>query len=255
MSLGLALSGGGIRCVAHLAVVQCLQEWGLSPTHYAGTSGGALIASLLAAGKSPEEILTVVKELSVLGILKPKFSLRGLIDVEGALKSFTSHLPAKFEDLLVPITVTATNVRTGACEMFSSGALLPPVLASCCMPVFFCPVQIGSDLYIDGGMVNNLPADALIDKCSYTMGVHTNPVDSDYKGTSVKSILERTFLLAINGNVKQTKLLCHTVLEPELLKDVKVFEWKRTEEIFTRTMEWLKPKMPALSEEILKANG
>ncbi|WP_224998884.1 patatin-like phospholipase family protein [Cesiribacter sp. SM1] len=255
MSLGLALSGGGIRCVAHLAVVQCLQEWGVSPSHYSGTSGGALIASLLAAGKSPQEILTLVKEISVLGLLKPKFSSQGLIDVAGALKSFTSHLPPKFEDLSVPVMVTATNVRTGVCDVFSSGELVKPVLASCCMPVFFCPIQIGSDLYIDGGVVNNLPADALIGKSNYIMGVHTNPVAHDYRGTSVKAILERTFLLAINGNVKGNKAVCHSFLEPEVLKDVKVFEWKRTEEIYTRTIEWLKPQMPALTEEILKAAG
>ncbi|AHM58608.1 putative esterase of the alpha-beta hydrolase superfamily protein [Flammeovirgaceae bacterium 311] len=253
MSLGLALSGGGIRCVAHLAVVKCLQEWGISPAHYAGTSGGALIAALLAAGVDPDKILSTVKELSVLGLLRPKFSGQGLIDAEVALKIFTNLLPATFEDLQLPVIITATNIRTGCCDLFSTGALLPPVIASCCMPVFFCPVKIGNDLYIDGGVVNNLPSDALVGKCSYIMGVHTNPVDPEYRSSSIKTILERTFLLAINGNVKASKRLCNAVLEPEVLKYIKVFEWKRTDEIYNRTIEWLRPQMPALSEQILAA--
>ena len=248
------MSGGGTRCVSQLAVVKCMQQWGLHPTHYAGSSGGALVAALLASGSSPEDVLQKVKELSLLKLLKLKVNMRGLIDIGGTLKTFTSSLPERFEDLAVPVSMSATNLRTGNCEMFYSGELLPPLLASCCMPVFFSPILVGNDHYIDGGITNNFPADALVGKCRYILGVHTNPVDQNFNAESVKTILERTFLLAINGNVKNHKPLCHKVLEPDLLKKIKVFDLKCTEEVYYKTIEWLEPQMPSLAAEIQQAN-
>lgn len=250
MSLGLVLSGGGTRCVAQLAVAKCLQEWQLTPAIYAGASGGALCAALLAAGNSPESILATVKELRLLSLIKFKFNRQGLLDVNAALQPLTCRLPARFEDLPLPVTVTATNLRTGLCEQFSSGALLPAVLASCCMPVFFSPVQIGTEYYVDAGITNNFPANTIWGKCSYLLGVHTNPVDRHFKAASVKNVLERIFLLTINTNVKPNMKRCHKVLEPEMLKTMKVFDFSRVEEIYERTLEWLYPQMPRLVEEI-----
>ena len=250
MSLGLVLSGGGTRCVAQLAIIKCLQEWGIAPSIYAGASGGALVSALMAAGKDPEEVLTTVKQLSLISLIKFKFNRNGLIDIAGSLKTFTDKLPAFFEDLQVPIIVTATNMRTGLSESFSKGPLLAPVLASCCMPVFFTPVRIGNDLYIDAGITNNFPADTIWGAARYLLGVHTNPVDPEFQAASVRNILERTFLLTINGNVKSNKSFCHQVLEPDFLKYIRVFDFRRVEEVYEKTFQWMRPLMPALAEEI-----
>lgn len=250
MGLGLVLSGGGTRCVAQLAVAKCLQEWGLQPAVYAGSSAGSLVAALLASGRDPEEILNTVKSLNLLSMLSLRPNKKGLMDIGGVLNSLTRTLPLHFEELNAPVTIAATNLRTGCCDFFSRGALLPPLLASCCMPVFFSPVSIGSDLYIDAGITNNLPADALWGRCTYLLGVHTNPVDPEFEGATVKNILERTFLLTINGNVKGQKKLCHRLLEPDFLKTVKVFDFRRVEEVYEYTLLWLRPQMPQLAEEI-----
>jgi NTE family protein len=253
--LGLVLSGGGTRCVAHLAVAQCLQEWSLAPAAYAGASGGALVAVLLASGKPAEEVLALVHSLRMRSLLKPQLNRRGLLNIEAALKGLTAGLPQTFEELEVPVSISVTNLRTGRGELFSSGPLLPPLLASCCMPVFFCPVQIGENLYADAGLVNNMPADALWGRYRYLLGVHTNPIDPQFTVGSARSILERSFLLAINNNVFPQKRLCHRVLEPALLAGYKVFDFRRMQEIYEKTYQWLQPQMAALAAEIQQKRG
>lgn len=250
MQIGLALSGGGIRCVAQLAVMKCLQEWNIQPSLYAGASGGALVACLLSAGKSPDDIMVTVKALKLLSLVKLQISRRGLVDIAGSLKIFTEQLPATFEELQTPVVISATNMRTGKAEYFSKGPLLAPLLASCCMPVFFGPVLIGDDYYIDAGITNNFPANAIWGQTRYLLGVHTNPVDRHYQAATVRNILERTFLLTINSNVKANKSVCHRVLEPALLQSVRVFDFNRVEEVYDKTYQWLRPQMPQLAEEI-----
>lgn len=250
MSVGLALSGGGIRCVAQLAVMKCLQDWNIKPKLYAGASGGALVACLLSAGRAPDDIMETVKALKLLSLVKLQISRRGLIDVAGSLKVFTEQLPATFEELATPVVISATNMRTGEAEYFSKGSLIAPLLASCCMPVFFSPVLIGQDYYIDAGITNNFPANAIWGKSRFLLGVHTNPVDRHYQAATVRNILERTFLLTINSNVKANKSLCHRVLEPDLLKSVRVFDFSRVEEVYEKTYHWLAPQMRGLAEEI-----
>ncbi len=250
MSLGLVLSGGGVRCVAQLAIIRCLQEQGIRPSLYAGASGGALVAALMASGQEPDQVMQTVKELRLLSLLKLQLSKRGLIDIAGSLRIFTEHLPLNFKDLQTPIIISTTNLRTGCAEYFSDGPLLPPVLASCCMPVFFSPVQIGEDNYLDAGITNNFPANAIWGKCRYLLGIHTNPVDREYRADTVRNILERTFLLTINSNVKEHKRLCHRVLEPELLKSIRVFDFSRVEEVYDKTLKYMQPIMPQLADEL-----
>lgn len=250
MSLGLVLSGGGIRCVAQLAIIKSLKESGIQPTLFAGASGGALVACLISIGKDPEEVLTIVKELNLLSMLKLRLNRQGLIDINRSLEVLTKDLPATFEELPLPVTIAATNVRTGKCEYFSNGPLLPPLLASCCMPVFFFPVQIGQEVYIDAGITNNFPANAIWGKARYLLGIHTNPVSKEFQASSVKNILERTFLLTINGNVIPNKGYCHRVLEPENLKTIRVFDFKEAEKVYLETRQWLSPHILQLVQEI-----
>lgn len=250
MKTGLAFSGGGIRCVAHLAVHKVLEEHSIVPHSYSGTSGGALAACLLSYGLKPEEILTIIAETKLLQAIRPALTLSGLLNIEKALAFIASFLPQTFEELEKPVSISATNVRTGKAEIFSSGPLLPALLASCCMPVIFKPVLIGKDYYIDGGLTNNLPVEPLKESCDRIIGVHTNPVNEDFQLMNMKGLLERTFLLAINGNIQQRKLLCDVFLEPPFLIDVKVFQFNMANLIFEETYAWLNKQMSAVKAKL-----
>ena len=251
MKLGVALSGGGVRCTAQLAILDALSKVGIEADVYAGASGGALVASMILAGHSADDILSLVRDLSIYRQLKLKYTLTGILDPATAFKAFTNKLPANFNDLAKPLRIVATDLEQGSCAVFHQGPLPEAVLASCCMPVIFAPVVINNTPYIDAGLVNNLPADTLQD-CDTIVGIHTNPIQKNFKNMGIRSIVERSFLLAINGNVAQHKSMCSLYLEPEFLAEYRVFDFNKIKEIYTRSQEWI---IPRLSEIKDKLNG
>lgn len=246
MEVGYVFSGGGVRCVAHLAVYQALMEQGIEASCFSGTSAGAIAAVLIAAGKEPKEIMQVVEGASVLAAMRPAFNRKGLLDVEKTLAFFMTDVPESFAALHKPVSIGTINVRTGKSVFFSEGALHPPLLASCCVPIIFNPVKIGEEYYLDGGLINNMPVEPLQDKCYKIMGVHCNPVDEDYPFTSMRGMLERTFLLTVGVNVQQRKALCDVFLEPPFLKSYKVFDFKNSKAIFRETYAWSKERVPEI---------
>lgn len=233
MTTGLALSGGGARGIAHLGVVKALSEAGIGFDMISGTSAGAVAGVFLANGYTPEETMEVLTKTSLYRSLRPAVSLRGLLrldNVEGMLKSHFSG--DAFEALKKPFIVAATNVRTGKSRFFSSGELIRPVVASCCIPVVFEPMKIGGELYMDGGIVNNLPVEPLLGKVDRIIGVHSNPISDAYSGTNMKRLMERSLLLAINENVASRKHRCDLFIEPTGLKDYHVFDFRKAHQIF-----------------------
>ncbi len=250
MDLGIALSGGGVRCAAHAAIIQELGKEGIVPSVYSGTSGGALVAALLGAGIKPSGIMEIVQRTPVLTALKPAFSRGGLLDIKKTLSFFTKYLPATFEELEFPLTIGTTNMNSGQTEYFSSGPLIEPLLATCCMPVIFKPVSINGQLYVDGGLLDNMPAGPIRESCAKVIGVNTNPVGRIDTGMNMKTLLERTFLLTINANVAQRKQLCDVYLEPDCLKGLKVFDLKKINTIFENTRTWTRQQLPAIKEQL-----
>ena len=166
-------------------------------------------------------------------MIHPAINWTGLLKIEKSEELFKEFLNARtFEELSIPLTVVATNVKKGKSKFFYSGELIPPVLASSCLPVIFNPVEINKKLYIDGGILNNLPVEPLIGHCDKIIGVHTNPLDSKSKPTSMKAVFERTMMMTINYNVYARKSKCDIFLEPKALCQYNVFDFKKAQEIF-----------------------
>lgn len=156
---GLALSGGGARGLAHIGVLEVFLEAGLDFQVVAGTSMGAIVGALFAAGRTPGEMLAMARKtpwLSLLG-LSPReglFSRRKLRDF------LAEHLPPRFEDLKRPLAVTAVDVITGRLVFLTQGDLPSAVLASAAYPGLLAPVEREGRLLFDGGVLDNLPVDA-----------------------------------------------------------------------------------------------
>lgn len=155
--LGLALSGGGARGFAHIGVLMVLEEKKLKPKFVSGTSIGGIIGALYCTGKSWEEIYDIVKKLSWAKLFD--FSLRGgLVGGEALIKILQGILPARFEDLKIPLSVPATDIETGQEYVFSRGDLATALRASSSLPAIFTPYQFEDKYLIDGGIVNNVPS-------------------------------------------------------------------------------------------------
>ncbi|MCF7866004.1 patatin-like phospholipase family protein [Candidatus Woesearchaeota archaeon] len=161
---GLVLSGGSSRVFAQLGVLKVLYSKGFRPDMIAGCSVGSLLGTLLASGKSLEEIEKWLFEQNPLRLLDIKFNRMGLIKGEKFVKAILDFSDAKtFEDLKIPLIVNATNINKGKNEFFSKGLLSNPLNASIAIPGIFQPKKIGTELYVDGGVTNPVPVDALKD--------------------------------------------------------------------------------------------
>lgn len=231
--IGLALSGGGIRGVAHLGVLTALEENGLKPHIISGVSSGAIIGTLYAYGMPPAEILENLLKTKIFRYMRPAWSKFGFLNIQKLEAIYKLYLPVKtFEELPLKLIISAADIIEGKTIFFSEGDLLKAILASSCVPVIFAPLEMDGKLMVDGGIINNLPVEPLIGKCDFIIGVHVNPTNTKYHISSIKSMIERTFHLAIAGNVKDRIKHCNLFIEPPELANYNIFELSKAKEIY-----------------------
>ena len=116
---------------------------------------------------------------------------------------------------------------------------MPAVLASCCVPVLFNPVQVNGEVYVDGGMTDNLPSKSIRHKCNLLIGSHCNFVSSEFDVKNFRSVIERSLLMAVSGNTTVSKELCDILIEPPGLANISVFDVKNAELLFNVGYEFL----------------
>jgi len=241
MKIGLALSGGGARGIAHIGVIKALEELNIKPDVLSGTSAGSIVGVLYAAGLKPDEIFDVVSHLSIFKSVKIAWAWSGLLKMEGLQALLTKHVPANtFESLKIPLTVAATEIRLGEIRYFSSGELAPAVISSCSIPGVFDPVHFNDRLYVDGGLLDNLPARPLRDKCDFLIGSHCNHLTAEYNEHSLKSVIERSMLITISSNTTASRAICDLVIEPPHMSRYSVFEMGRAQEIYDTAYKYTK---------------
>ncbi|MEL7021584.1 MAG: patatin-like phospholipase family protein, partial [Bacteroidota bacterium] len=151
--IGLALSGGGARGIAHIGVLQALTEHGIQVDALSGTSAGSIVAALYAAGKTPEEILQFAADNTNLFKMYqfniPKIGFTSLDYLKNKLAEILDE--DSFEHLQLPCHIAITNLQMGVVEIVSTGKLFDVVAASSSIPILFKPIKINDDLYVDGG--------------------------------------------------------------------------------------------------------
>lgn len=233
MTIGLVLSGGGARGIAHLGVLQALKEEGVELKMISGVSSGAITGALYAAGMNPTEALEIIVKTPILRYLRPALNKFGFLNINRLASIFEQYFPVKtFEELAIKTFVTATDIEVGETVIFEKGEIIPSILASSAMPVVFAPVKIKDRLYIDGGVLNNLPVEPLEGKCDYIIGVHTNPLNHEFNVGSIRSVLERTFQLAVGTNVKTRIYRCNHLIEPAELSRFSLFDISKARDIY-----------------------
>lgn len=174
--LGLALSGGGERGVAHIGVLAVLEEHGIHADVVAGTSAGSIAGVLYCAGWDSQQMLAAIRAINLRQIRRFSWSdRRGILRSE-AIEAWASAMlgPVRtFADLETPLTIVAADLLKGAEILFDDGPLAPAVRASCAVPGMFTPcVDAEGRVLVDGGLVNNLPVDIVRQMgATFTIGV------------------------------------------------------------------------------------
>lgn len=241
MKVGLVLSGGGARGVAHIGVIKALLELGVKVDIVSGTSAGSIVGALFAKGLSPEEMLAAVSGLSLFRSVRPAWTWSGLLTMEGLKVLLMKHIPENdFKALKIPLTVAATEVRLGQVHYFSEGELIPAIISSCSIPAVFNPVSFGDHLYVDGGLVDNLPVRPIREKCDFIIASHCNHIDTVYDERSLRAIIERSLLLAINANTTASRMQCDVVIEPPKLGRFSSLDMSRVRDIFEAGYKYTK---------------
>jgi len=161
--LGLALGSGAARGLAHIGVLKVLEEEDIPIDIITGTSIGAFIGAMYAAGvpiTQMEQVALEIDWLSMARLLAPVMPTSGLSDGKKLLAFMAELLPARdFKDLRLPLAVTATDINTGEAIIIKQGDLLDALLASLAFPGIFSPVRFGQRFLVDGGLCNPIPTD------------------------------------------------------------------------------------------------
>ncbi|OYX26094.1 MAG: patatin [Flavobacteriales bacterium 32-35-8] len=235
MKIGLVLSGGGMRGVAHIGVIRALEEHGIIPTHIAGSSVGAIVGALYAYGYDWEDILNFFRTIQIFELKKYAINKPGIIDTEKFYSAFKQYLKEDdFSVLKKQLFITATNVLNGELTVFNTGELIKPVLASAAFPGIFAPVSIKDSYYVDGGVLNNFPVDQLNDVCDVIIGVYVNGFDTvvidDLKHSH--NVIERVFKLkTVREDIKKFET-CDVLIYPKELNKYGTFDKKYLDDIY-----------------------
>ena len=163
------LSGGGVKSAAHVGALRALEEWGVRPDRYVGTSMGAVVAAAFAAGGAYDDVLRRVLLVTRRDVARLSWGLLAgplagsLLRLDRLRETIARLVPARrFAELRTPLTVTAVDVETGDLLLFGDGGdgdvpLVDALTASCALPLFYPPVRIRGRSCADGGLRAVLP--------------------------------------------------------------------------------------------------
>lgn len=234
--LGLALEGGAALGLAHIGVLQWLEEHRVPVSYVAGTSMGGLVGGFYATGKSPTEIRTVVEQIDWDQVLRGRIPFQDLAfrrkedaqdypnELEFGIKEgirfpegFNSGhqvglildriaLPysemKSFDDLPIPFACVATDLVSGQEHAFRGGSLSQALRATLSIPGIFTPVRTGDSVLVDGGLLDNLPVDvakAMGSDLVIAVHLQTKPMETN-ESLSAVGVLGRSISVVVSAN-------------------------------------------------------
>ncbi len=242
-NLGVVFSGGGALGLAHIGAIKAMEEYGIEPRYVAGSSMGAIIGVMYAAGYTADEIMEIVKEkrLYKVGHLlawqsamkNPGMSTQRTLYKE--LREFVSH--NSFDSLERRFMVCVTNVETGDPNYrYSGGNLIDFVAASASIPAVFEPIVIDSVRYVDGGTTDNLPVKALRTQLGSpwmkVIAIDVLPFVENYDAQNSIDMAQWTLRLVQHKNAEPNRASADFLVDCWALTEYHEFDFKRYKELY-----------------------
>ncbi len=256
--IGIALGGGGAKGLAHILMLEVIDEFGIKPHRIAGTSIGAIAGVLYASGRSGKKIRESIEQMSLTEedsftdafTKKDVFKWLQFIDIGwkdgGLLKadSFLDHLMQEvkistFEELTIPLMVVAADFWNREQVVFETGDLRTAVHASMAIPGIFNPVVIDRQVLVDGGVVNPVPYDLVLNDCDITIAIDVmgNRTESKDLIPSFSESIFNTFQIMQKSILRQ-KVAAHPpdiYIAPDIV-DIQMLEFYKAEEVFKQAL-------------------
>lgn len=276
--VGLVLSGGSALGLSHIGVLKWLDEHHIPVDAIGGTSMGGLVAGLYATGHSADEIEKFVAGIDWSQAFAPGAPFRDLtyrrkedkrafpnnleLGLKGGVKLPSGLSPGQevglilarfaapyaeirsFDDLPTPFRCVATDLISGKSVIFRDGPLEFALRATMSLPGIFAPVPDGNRMLVDGGVLNNLPADVMKAELKPDVLIAVALLDEPPKKDAVSSILGvagRTISVMVDQNERRNLALADLVLAPRLT-DLKSTDFDKYEEFIARGYEAAKQK-------------
>jgi NTE family protein len=280
--IGLALGAGGAKGLAHIVVIEAFEELGIKPAIISGVSVGAIVGAFYAAGKTSQEmkdayynlvspqgarIFDFIKKndfVKMLRLLSPEVTKTGFIKGEKFLNYMHTILEiSKFEELKIPLKIVAADLWKREEVILEKGNLYQAIRASYSLPGLFTPIIIGNKVLVDGGAVNPVPYDILMDRCDIVVAVSaagqkTNPSEVSLPPT-YEAIFNVFQIMQNSINEEKMKRRPPDIYVKPDIRDVRTLEFHRGDYIFEHakpSKELLKRKLDLLlNSKKKKATG
>lgn len=258
--VGLALSAGGVRGFAHVGVLEVLHNAGVPIDAMAGTSMGAVVGSLYAAGLPTEQLWEISQHIQM-DTITPDFNLMGLLKL-----LFLQKLPSsrnlqdffnqqighmRFEDMAIPFATAAMDVKTGEQVVFDSGPVDIAVRASMNLPGVFDPVPYRHRYLVDGAVVNYLPVDLVKQKgADYIIASVTPPDFFSQAPQTVAAYLLRVGDVRGAAMIEESAQRANFVIQNRVL-DIGTLELDKLHEAGEVGIRSTNDELEALQEDLI----
>lgn len=236
--IGLALSGGGALGYAHIGFLQAMKEYKFEVDVVSGTSMGSIIGVLYCAGYTPIEILDLVDKENmnkIINVIKLNSSFgRGLFNHDKLSKILEKSLPSNdFSCLNKKFYCCVTDFNKATYKFVGEGAYLKEyIIASASIPVVYEPKEVEGEMYVDGGVMQNLPVEPLLkEECDIIIGVDVISVPNQSEIKGLMNIFARSMALSISSNTESWAEKCNYVITPNLEKYT-ILDFEKAQELF-----------------------
>jgi NTE family protein len=280
--IGLALSGGAVKGIAHIGVIKVLEEEGIIPDYITGTSIGAIVGGLYAMGYSADQLVNIAKntswsyyfnddwnrtsipldrrqqmekyllkfEWSKDGISLPKSLVYGeKLSLLLSNLTLPGHSISNFDDFPIPFRCVATDIVNGEPVVFKDGDIAMAMRASMSLPSIFEPVTIDGRTYVDGGASRNFPIQDAIEMGAdivIAVDVEAGLLSID-NISSALDILDQTMSFRINDSSSKQRTLANIIIRPNL-NGITGFSFNRVNDLLLMGEEAAKKALPKIKE-------
>ncbi len=216
--LGLALSGGGTRGLAHIGVLRALEENGIRPDCLSGTSIGAFAAALYAFGVSLQEIRSISEGMTPLNVSKLQLSRYALFSNEELGRLIQSRIGrARIEESPVPLAIIAVDIGSGKKVVMREGEVAPAVMASNAVPGIYRPIFIDGRMMVDGGIAEDVPISPLRPMGADLVVAVNLSAERQYRPPdNIIDIILNAIDIAIDEDTKVQVKAADVLIEPKL---------------------------------------
>lgn len=251
--VALVLGAGGCRGMAHIGVLEELEQAGITIDMITGCSAGAIVGALYSHTPCASVIKKKFSKLSFSDIMDYEFyfGFYGVCSGSGIQSFLLKHLgKAHFEDLSIPLVVVATDLRSGELVKFNKGAVAPPVHASSAYPFLFEPVKIYGKNFVDGGVVNPIPVSVAVDhKADLIIAVDISPDLPKEQPTNAFGVLKRCSEIQFRHQHDERIKDAHIIISPEI-SHVGSFDDSKNEEVYKLARKATREALPQILKKI-----